>query len=99
MARVIYSASALNDLERIYESLDAEDPTLAANTLASILGTLRALGEHPLLGRPAEAGFRERQISRGRTGYVAVYRVHELDDAVVVAAVRHRHEAGYPSPG
>jgi plasmid stabilization system protein ParE len=52
-----------------------------------------------LLGRPAEAGLRERTVSRGQTGYVVLYRFVELDDIVLIAAVRHRHTAGYPAPG
>lgn len=96
MAEVIYSAGAFADLERIFDALEAEDPTLAANTIASVRTAIDELGSRPLLGRPAEAGLRERAISRGRTGYVALYRFVELDDVVLVAAIRHRHEAGYP---
>jgi len=99
MAKVIYSAAAMADLERIFDMLEVEDPTLAANSSAAIRTAVRELGDRPLLGRPAEAGLRERVISRGRTGYVVLYRLLELDDVVLIAAIRHRHEAGYPSPG
>lgn len=98
MADVIYSAGAFADLERIFDALEAEDPTLAANTVAAVRTAIDELGQRPLLGRPAEAGLRERAISRGRTGYVVLYRFVELDDVILVAAVRHRHDAGYPSP-
>lgn len=99
MADVIYAAGAFEDLERIVDALEAEDPTLAAHTAATIRGAVDELAARPLLGRPAEAGLRERAVSRGRTGYVVLYRFVELDDVVLVAAVRHRHEAGYPNPG
>ena len=99
MAKVIYSAAAVADLERIFDMLEVEDPTLAENSSATIRTAVRELGDRPLLGRPAEAGLRERVISRGRTGYVVLYRLLELDDVVLIAAIRHRHEAGYPSPG
>jgi plasmid stabilization system protein ParE len=97
MAQVIYAAGALTDLERIYAALDADDPTLAANSSAMIRAAVRELGERPALGRPAEAGLRERAVSRGRTGYVVLYRLLELDDTVLVLAIRHRHRAGYPA--
>jgi plasmid stabilization system protein ParE len=45
---------------------------------------------HPLLGRPAGHGLRELLISRGRTGYVALYQYDAATDAVVVLAVRHQ---------
>ena len=99
MADVVYSAAAFADLERIFDQLEAEDPTLAAHTVATIRRAIDDVGNQPLLGRPAEAGLRERTISRGRTGYVVLYRFVELDDVVLIAAVRHRHEAGYPAPG
>ena len=97
MAAVVYAAGAFEDLQRIFDTLARDDPTLAANCVAMIRESLWALAARPLLGRPAEDGLRERTISRGRTGYVALYRFLELDDTVLVLAVRHRSEAGYPS--
>jgi plasmid stabilization system protein ParE len=38
---------------------------------------------------------RELVISRGRTGYVALYSFEEDQDAVLVLAIRHQREAGY----
>jgi hypothetical protein len=38
---------------------------------------------------------RELVISRGRTGYVALYDWLEAVDAVVILALRHQREAGY----
>ena len=98
MAEVVYAQQAFADLRRIYESLHADDPTLASNSLALIRDAIAALQRSPMAGRPAEAGLRERAISRGRTGYVALYRFLELEDVVLVLAVRHRREAGYPGP-
>lgn len=99
MADVVYAAGAFADLERIFDALEAEDPTLAANTVATIRRAIDDVGKQPLVGRPAEAGLRERTVSRGRTGYVVLYRFVELDDVVLIAAIRHRHAAGYPAPG
>ena len=97
MAQVIYTVAAFNDLRRIYDATVNDDPTLAANLSALIRQGIRTLQRAPLAGRAAEAGLRERAISRGRTGYVALYRFLELDDTVLVLAIRRRSEAGYPT--
>jgi len=40
---------------------------------------------------------RERVVSRGRTGYLALYDYDEVRDVAVVLAIRHQREAGYTS--
>ena len=61
----------------------------------SILRALSILEEHPFIGRSHPDGLRELVISRGRTGYVALYRVDEKLEVVRVLALRHQREAGY----
>ena len=39
---------------------------------------------------------RELVISRGKTGYVALYRYLSGQDVILVLAVRHQRELGYP---
>ena len=97
LARLVYSAAAFEDLERIYSTLESDDPTLAANSVTLIGAAIRDLAARPWLGRPAEDGLRERIISHGRTGYIALYRHLELKDCVLIVAIRHRYEAGYPN--
>lgn len=87
MARLLLSRRAVSDVE--------SDPAAAAKTLDLLMSALGMLREHPLIGRPAEAGLRELVISRGRTGYVALYGYDEPADRVVVYATRHQREAGY----
>ncbi len=48
-----------------------------------------------LLGRLVDTHRRELVISRGRTGYVALYRWFEASDSVLVLAIKHQREAGY----
>lgn len=96
MAQLIYSQGAFDDLTRIEHELAADDPTLAANSLALIRRGLAALEKRPTLGRAAEDGLIELAISRGSTGYVALYRFVELDDTVLILAVRQRGDTGYP---
>ena len=99
MARVILDESARNDLVRLFEFLLAEDPVAAAETNDLIVGALLILEHHPLVGRPAEDDLRELVISRGRSGYLALYEYLEADDLVVVLSVRHQREAGFPERG
>ncbi|HQY27400.1 MAG TPA: type II toxin-antitoxin system RelE/ParE family toxin [Burkholderiaceae bacterium] len=53
---------------------------------------LRTLEQHPMIVRPVGAGLRELLISRGRTGYVALYRYDPASDTVLVLAIRHQRE-------
>ncbi len=48
-----------------------------------------------LRSRPAEADPRELVISRGKSGYLALYRYDGERDRVLVLAIRHQREAGY----
>ena len=95
MAQVVYSARAFADFERIVDFLREEEPELAGRVVSRVREAVSILREHPLIGRPVEAGMRELVISRGRTGYVALYRYREAEDVVLVLALRHQREAGY----
>jgi plasmid stabilization system protein ParE len=97
LAELVYSTAAFADLERIYAALEGDDPTLAANSVTLIGAAIRDLAARPALGRPAEDGLRERIISHGRTGYVALYRHLQAQDCVLIVAIRHRYHAGYPN--
>lgn len=98
MARLIYSERAVADLERLCDFLAETDPPAAAKTLGLIDEALGLLKRHPLIGRPVESGLRELVISRGRTGYVALYSFEAVHDAVLVLAIRHQREAGFADP-
>ncbi|MDX1374031.1 MAG: type II toxin-antitoxin system RelE/ParE family toxin [Burkholderiales bacterium] len=96
MARVALSEGARADLDRLFEFLAADDLRAAAEALDIIVDALEILRRHPLVGRPCEEGLRELVISRGRTGYVALYEFFEAEDVVLVLALRHQREAGFP---
>ena len=95
MAQLIYSAQALNDLQRLVDFLAPTEPALALETVALIEEAVNLLQRHPLVGRPVEHGLRELVISRGRTGYLALYDLVPAHDAVLILSVRHQREAGY----
>ena len=95
MAAVSYSPRAASDLVRLVEFLAESNPLAAAETAELIATAVEALERHPLLGRPVESGYRELVISRGRSGYLALYRYDEARDRILVLAIRHQREAGH----
>ena len=60
-----------------------------------IADAVEVLARHPLIGRLAEHAMRELVISRGKTGYIALYDYDADDDRVVILALRAQREAGY----
>ena len=95
MAKLIYSEQALSDLERLTEFLIETDRFVAEETIGLIVEAVELLNRHPLIGRSVEHELRELVISRGRTGYVALYSFEEAFDVVLILALRHQREAGY----
>jgi addiction module RelE/StbE family toxin len=96
LAELIYSSQALADLDRLTDFLLEADPTSAPETTDLILEAVDVLANHPLIGRPVEEGLRELVISRGDSGYVALYSHEEAEDAVLILTIRHQREVGYP---
>ena len=95
MTRVTYSPRATLDLERLQNFLAKDDPDAALEAAQAIAHAVSVLERHPLIGRPAEEGMRELVISRGHTGYLALYDYLAPIDTVVILALRHQREAGY----
>lgn len=95
MAALVYAADALGDIDRLADFLLGSDPDAAATTPTLIRRALEILEDHPYVGRPVGNDFRELVISRGRTGYVALYRYREDQDAVIVLAIRPQRESGF----
>jgi len=96
LAELIYSGQALTDLDRLTDFLLEADPASAPETTSLILEAVEVLANHPLIGRPAEQGLRELLISRGKSGYVALYSYEEAEDVVLILTIRHQREVGYP---
>ena len=98
MTRLVFAPRALQDVERLADFLIESDPQAAPATASLLLNGLGILKQHPLVGRQAEHGFRELVISRGRTGYVALYKYVVEHDTAFVLAVRPQRESGFESP-
>ncbi len=95
MTRLVLSPAAFQDLDRLTDFLLESDPVAAGETTPLLISGLRVLRQHPLIGRPVERGYRELVISRGDTGYVALYKFDIENDLVMVLTIRHQREAGY----
>jgi plasmid stabilization system protein ParE len=95
MPALLYAQGALDDLHRLSEFLQGEDSAAAGATAALVMRGLEILEAHPLIGRPIGAGLHELILSRGNTGYVAVYEYQPRQDRVLVLALRHQREAGF----
>ncbi|MBS0338573.1 MAG: type II toxin-antitoxin system RelE/ParE family toxin [Proteobacteria bacterium] len=95
MPLVVYLPEALDDLARLRDFLAGADLFAANETALLVTDAVNILANHPLVGRRAGGNWRELVISRGRSGYVALYRYDERADQVIVAAIRHQREAGY----
>jgi plasmid stabilization system protein ParE len=93
--KLVYSAHALGDLERLTDFLAETDLPVAVATIGLIEEAVGLLKRHPMIGRPVEEELRELVISRGNTGYVALYSFEEAQEAVLILAIRHQREAGY----
>mgnify|MGYP002685823437 CR=1 FL=1 len=83
-------------LEHVCGGWQAEQTEGAAqDTAVLILEALEILVQHPEIGRKVHFGQRELVISRGRTGYLALYRFLPHIDRILILALRHQREAGY----
>lgn len=98
---VRYSASARDDLIRLYQFLldrasTVEDLDLAERALNAITSAVDSLGRSPFIYRKAGQSpfLRELLIPFGHSGYVALF---EIEDASTVTslAVRHQLEDDY----
>ena len=95
MAIIALAPKALADIERLRTFLLETDPAAAEQTVALILSGIAVIEHHPLIGRPVEEALRELVISRGKSGYVALYRYDEVRDRALVLTIRHQRETGY----
>ena len=93
--KVHFTEQALSDLERIFQFLEHEAPDFAMMVGEEIIDATSVLQRHPLIGRPAPHNLRELIISKGHTGYVALYRFLPAKDRIDILAIRHQRECGF----
>ena len=88
----MYSARALDDIERLADFLRVNEVRAARETGELIISAIEIPQLHPLVGRIADNGLRELVISRGNNGYVALYRFDAARNRAIILAIRHRRE-------
>lgn len=96
MPRLIWSPSALLDVQRLYRFLAEKNAEAAKCAAHTIREGLTILAKQPEVGRPAEdmePEYREWPISFGDSGYIALY--HYDGRTAIILAVRHQKEVGY----
>ena len=93
---MIWSESALRDVQRLYRFLADNNSEAAKRAVKVIRASVRVIAQHPAIGRPAEGmdlEYREWVIAFGDSGYIALYRY--AGETALIVAVRHQKEAGY----
>ena len=96
MSRLIWSPSALLDVQRLYRFLAPKNSEAAKRAVQAIRRGVKVLEQQPGLGRPVEDmddEFRDWIIDFGDSGYVVRYRVDQ--QSITILAVRHQKEVGF----
>lgn len=96
MPHLIWTPSALQDVQRIYRFLAEKNIDAAKRAAKAIREGVKILANQPKIGRPVEEmepEYREWLIDFGESGYIALYRYDGR--MAVILAVRHQKEAGY----
>lgn len=96
MSRVIWSPSALDDVQRVYRFLASKNLLAAKEAIKAIRQSVTILVQHPEVGRPIaemEPEYREWPIAFGSSGYIILYRFD--GQTAIILALRHQREVGY----
>jgi len=96
MSRLIWTSSALLDVQRLYRFLASKNPDAARRAVKAIREGVNVLEQQPGIGRPVEdmdVAFRDWIIDFGDSGYVARYRLDP--QSITILAVRHQKEVGF----
>lgn len=96
MSRLIWSPSALLDVQRLYRFLAPKNPEATKRAVQAIRQGVKVLEQQLGLGRPVEDmddEFRDWIIDFGDSGYVARYRIDQ--QSIAILAVHHQKEVGF----
>ncbi len=103
MAKIEYAQNALSDIKCLVDFLMHRDGIAALETFDIIDEAIQVLCRHPYIGRSTiirlitdrstcNVGKRKLVISRGKTGYIAIYIFDQLSDIVVILTIRPQCE-------
>ena len=92
-----FSDAAQADLEEIFEFNHERDADTALDHVDKIRSAIRILDTHPEIGRRryTNSRLRELVISRGRSGYIALYAYFPATNRVRILSIKHQREVGY----
>lgn len=95
MAEIVFSDNAIQDIYRLTYFLLETYPEAAMDTGEIIVDGLIVLATHPLVGVKNDEGLRKLVISRGRSGYIAIYDYDQLKERVLVVTIKHQREGNF----
>lgn len=94
MLKIVYAQQAVDDLLRLTEFLIESNPTAALATIDLIEEAIMLLERHPLIGRLIDNPLHELIISRGKSGYAALYSYEQHKNTILILTIRHQRETG-----
>ena len=95
MPTLIFSPTALRDLERLRVFLRTKNIKAAREATRAVLTALQSLELYPTLGRTVEnrsPDYRELIIPFGHNGYIAAYRYMAESETLLVLGLWHQRE-------
>ena len=97
MATLRYTRNFQTDLDQLTDFLLVSHAEDADGLIELILDALGILQDHPEIGRPHRLPQRELVISRGKSGYLALYKFNPVNNTVILQRIRPQSESGYRS--
>jgi plasmid stabilization system protein ParE len=95
--RLVVTNGARIGLDRCRLFLRSRNRDAAKRASNAIKSQLNRLEINPAIGRPFanDPDLRELVIDFGNSGYIALYRYDEVENAVVILEFRHQRETGF----
>ena len=96
MPRLIWSGSALANVQHLYRFLAEKNIAAAKRAVNAIRDGVKVLAQHPQVGRTVDdmnEAFRDWPVDFGDSGYIVRYRFN--GERVTILAVRHQKDAGF----
>jgi addiction module RelE/StbE family toxin len=92
MPQIVWTETAINDLNRHYDFIKLNNPDAAVQALQTIVSSGESLMQNPRRGAVVDeiAGLRKLLVSFGKYGFVIHYTI--LEDNVVLLRVYHGRE-------
>lgn len=97
MSRIIYTQNAFLNLKTI-AAFWREEPKTGKRAIFKIKDTIKRLELLPQIGKPCDdddGQTRLLSIRFGSSGYVVRYRYEQVNDTVVVLAIKNFRQAGF----